>query len=314
VSAVDLPAAGRDVAFGWRLVDVAVAIGRRISLRRARGGVPYILLVPAVLLIGALAAGLVYLTWLSFHRYDTFLGQQGSLSLENYRRLASGVAAEYYLETLRRTVVTSLAVTAGAVIAAVPVAYIVVRIQKRVWRVVALLFLLVPFLMGETVRAFGWLLLIGKGGALTWLFHGIGVNLQLIGHPIAVWLGMMQVMLPIATLVLMPAVRRINPDLERAALTMGAKPRQVWLRVVVPLSREGLIGAAVVVFTLSMTEFAIPAVLGLGRLPMVANAVQRLYFTNNNVYVGSALSLILVLLVSVFVVAIVRIGRISRAS
>jgi ABC-type spermidine/putrescine transport system permease subunit I len=61
-----------------------------------------------------------------------------------------------------------------------------------------------------------------------------------------------------------------------------------------------------------MTEFAIPAVLGLGRLPMVANAVQRLYFTNNNVYVGSALSLILVLLVSVFVVAIVRIGRISR--
>jgi putative spermidine/putrescine transport system permease protein len=259
-----------------------------------------------------LAAGLVYLAWLSFHRFDTFLARQGPASLENYRRLGSGVGAEYYRQTLIRTVITSLAVTAGAVIAAVPVAYVVVRIQRRAWRVLALLFLLVPFLMGETVRAFGWLLLIGRGGAITWAFDKIGLNVELIGKPVAVWLGMMQVMLPIATLVLMPAVRRINPDLERAALTMGARPRHVWLRVIVPLAREGVVGAAVVVFTLSMTEFAIPAVLGLGRLPMVANAVQRLYFTNNNIYVGSAFSMVLIVVVTVFVLAIVRVGRITR--
>ncbi len=138
------------------------------------------------------------------------------------------------------------------------------------------------------------------------------MKVELIGKPVAVWLGMMQVMLPIATLVLMPAVRRINPDLERAALTMGARPRQVWLRVIVPLAREGVVGAAVVVFTLSMTEFAIPAVLGLGRLPMVANAVQRLYFTNNNIYVGSAFSMVLIVVVTLFVLAIVRLGRITR--
>jgi putative spermidine/putrescine transport system permease protein len=302
----------RDVAVGWRFLDIAVAGSRRVRLRRAQGGVPYFLLVPAVVLIGALAAGLAYLTWLSFHLFDPFLQQQGSFSLDNYRRLASGVGADYYRQTLIRTVVTSLAVTAGAVVAAVPVAYIVVRLQRRAWRVLALLFLLVPFLMGETVRAFGWLLLIGRGGALTWAFRQMGLNVELIGKSIAVWLGMMQVMLPIATLVLMPAMRRINPDLERAAVTMGARPRHVWLRVVAPLAREGILGAAIVVFTLSMTEFAIPAVLGLGKLPMIANAVQRLYFTNNNVYVGSALSLVLVLVVTVFVIAIVGIGRTRR--
>jgi putative spermidine/putrescine transport system permease protein len=302
----------RDVAMGWRLVDAAVAIGQKLRLQRAQGGVPYLLLVPAVLLIGGLAGGVVYLGWLSFHSFDTFLARQGPLSLDSYRRLGTGVGASFYRQILLRTIVTSLLVTAGAVIAAIPVAYVVVRIQRRAWRVVALLFLLVPFLMGETVRAFGWLLLIGKGGAITWAFHRVGLNVELIGKPIAVWLGMMQVMLPIATLVLMPAVRRINPDFERAALTMGARPRQVWMLVIVPLAREGVIGAAVVVFTLSMTEFAIPAVLGLGRLPMVANAVQRLYFTNNNIYVGSAFSMILVVVVTVFVVAIVRLGRVSR--
>jgi putative spermidine/putrescine transport system permease protein len=310
MSAVTAPK--RDVAFGWRFVDAAVAVGRKVKLRRAQGGLPYALLLPSLLLVGLLAAGLVYLAWLSFHRFDPFLAKQGSASLENYRRLGSGVGADYYRQTLIRTVITSLAVTAGAVIAAVPVAYVVVRIQRRAWRVLALLFLLVPFLMGETVRAFGWLLLIGRGGAITWAFDKIGLKVELIGKPVAVWLGMMQVMLPIATLVLMPAVRRINPDLERAALTMGARPRHVWLRVIVPLAREGVVGAAVVVFTLSMTEFAIPAVLGLGRLPMVANAVQRLYFTNNNIYVGSAFSMVLIVVVTLFVLAIVRIGRITR--
>ncbi len=309
-----LQRSGRDVAFGWRLVDVAVAAGRRVRIRKAKGAVPALLLVPSVLLMGTLAAGVLYLSWLSFHRYDTFLARQGPLSLANYRRLASGVGASYYRQTVIRTVVTSLAVTAGAVAVAVPVAYIVVRIQQRRWRIVALVFLLVPFLMGESVRAFGWLLLIGKGGALTWAFRKVGLTFQLIGKPIAVWLGMMQVMLPIATLVLMPAVRRINPDLERAALTMGARPWKVWLRVIVPLAREGIVGAAVVVFALSMTEYAIPDVLGLGKLPMVANAIQTLYFTNNNIYVGSAFSLILVVIVTVFVLVMVRVGRISRVS
>ena len=302
----------RDVAFGWRLVDGAVAVGQRVKLRRARGGAPYLLVVPAVLLIGTLASGVVYLGWLSFHSFDTFLARQGGFSLDSYRRLTSGIGADFYRQTLIRTVVTSLLVTAGAVIAAIPIAYVAVRIQRRFWRVVVLLFLLVPFLMGETVRAFGWLLLIGKSGAITWAFRQAGLNVELLGKPIAVWLGMMQVMLPIATLVMMPAMRRINPDLERAALTMGARPRQVWRLIIVPLAREGLVGSAVVVFTLSMTEFAIPAVLGLGRLPMVANAVQRLYFTNNNIYVGSAFSMVLVVVVTIFVIAIVRLGRTSR--
>src|SRR5258706_2278498 len=111
-------ASKRDVAFGWRFIDAAVAVGRKVKLRRARGGLPYALLLPSLLLVGMLAAGLVYLAWLSFHRFDPFLAKQGSASLENYRRLGSGVGADYYRQTLIRTVITSLAVTGGAGIAA----------------------------------------------------------------------------------------------------------------------------------------------------------------------------------------------------
>ena len=166
--------------------------------------------------------------------------------------------------------------------------------------------------MGETVRAFGWLLLIGRGGAITWAFDKIGLKVELIGKPVRGVARDDAGHVADSHVGVDAGGAAHQPGPRAGPLTMGARPRQVWLRVIVPLAREGVVGAAVVVFTLSMTEFAIPAVLGLGRLPMVANAVQRLYFTNNNIYVGSAFSMVLIVVVTLFVLAIVRLGRITR--
>lgn len=299
----------RDVAFGWRIVDVLVAVGRRVRLGRARGLLPYLLILPAALLIGLLAVGVGYMMWLGFHSLQTLTSSGGGWSLDNYRRLFTGFAAASYRNALVRTIVTSLLVTVSAVILAVPVAYTIVRTQTRAWRRVALVMLLVPFLMGETVRAIGWVLLLGNEGALTWISRGLGHEVKLLGSSVAVWLGMLQVMFPIATLVMLPAVRRINPDLERAARTMGAKPFQVWRRVVVPLARPGILGASLVVLTLSMTEFAIPRILGLGKRPFVANSIQQIYLERGNLNLGSAFSTVLLVTVILMVMIVALFGR-----
>jgi putative spermidine/putrescine transport system permease protein len=119
---------------------------------------------------------------------------------------------------------------------------------------------------------------------------------------------MIQLGLPIAVLVLLPAMRRINPDLEHAAATMGASRWKTWIRVIVPLARPGLASAAIIVWVLSMTEFAMPQVLGLGRVPFVANELDTMFFFQNNSYVGSALALTLLALVFLGLLLLTRFG------
>lgn len=303
-----------DVAAGWRLIDALVGLRKRSGVARLGRAYPYVILIPSVAMVGILAYGVIYLFWLSIHSFDPFFLKQGPLSLGQYRRISTGATGVFYREVLIRTLFVSAMVTIGAVALALPVAYFVVRVHSRSWRLAALTLILVPFLMGETVRAFGWLLLLGQGGAVRWSLSKFGLDVNLIGSSIGIWIGLMQVMMPIAALVVLPAVRRINPDLERAAQTLGASPLRTWRHVVIPLARPGLVAAAAVVFTLSMTEYAIPGVLGLGRLPFVANAIQSIFFLGNNVYLGSAFSMVLVIVVTVGVILLVRLARARTAS
>ena len=227
----------RDVAFGWRIVDVLVAIGRKVSLGRARGVLPYLLILPAAMLIGLLAAGVGYMMWLGFHSFELareqrLVARQLPTAVHRFRGGVVPQRARPHDRDVdsrhdqrgdpRRADGLHDRAHAGAV-----------------WRRVALVMLLVPFLMGETVRTIGWVLLLGNEGALTWMSRGLGHEIKLLGCSVAVWLGMLQVMFPIATLVMLPAVRRINPDLERAARTMGARPWHVWRRIVVPVRPAG---------------------------------------------------------------------------
>jgi putative spermidine/putrescine transport system permease protein len=305
------PSARADVALGWRLLDGVIGVRRRLRWRGRVIRLPRATMVlPGVALIGLLAWGIGSLVWKSFHGYDSYLGQQGAVSLDQYRELFSGANADAYRTVLIRTVVISALVTVTSIVGAVPVAYFVVRTHRRSLRLLVLALALIPFLMGEVVRAFGWLLLVGRHGAAAWIAERFGDHsFNLIGSPVAVWLGATQTMLPLAVFVLLPAVRRIQPDLERAAGTLGARPARVWLHVVLPLLRPGVVSVAVVVFSLTMTEYAIPDILGGGVRPFAANTIQSAFFMQGNVYLGSALAVLLLVLVIVIDLLILVLGR-----
>jgi putative spermidine/putrescine transport system permease protein len=302
-----------DVAFRWRVIDGLIALRRWLKLDRLESIRPYLMLAPALLLVTLLAGGIFYLVYLSFHSFDTFLLKQGPWSLEQYRRLVEPPSGDFNLQTLQRTLVISILVTVGSVALGLPVAYFIVRTRSRAMRIVTLVLLLVPFLMGEVVRAFGWSLVLGSNGMAAWVLSLFGNDSGgILGTPLAVWIGMMQVSIPLATLLILPALTRIDPDLERAAATMGAPPRRVWRHVVTPLARPGIAGAAAVAFLLSVAEYDMPAILGLGRLPFVANVIRSIYTLQNNLYLGSAFSLVLMGISTVFVVVLVAGSGIRR--
>jgi putative spermidine/putrescine transport system permease protein len=192
-------------------------------------------------------------------------------------------------------------------------AYTMVRSQSRWARIGLLVVVFLPFLVGEVVRAYSWLVMIGGNGAIPWFTGLIGLGREsLLGTALGVGLGLMQLMLPLCALTLLPAIHAIDPELEQAALVMGARPWQVWRHVVVPLSRPGLAAAAAVSFTLSMTAYATPALLGNGEYDFIANTIQLVYFQHSNEYLGSAMGVLVLIAVTIGVVIIFLAGNPRR--
>jgi putative spermidine/putrescine transport system permease protein len=117
---------------------------------------------------------------------------------------------------------------------------------------------------------------------------------------------------PLSVLILLPAFQRVDGQLEQAAATLGARPMRVWTAVILPLIRPGIAGAAAVCITVSMTEFATPGLLGQGVRDYVANLVQSVVLGRDNVYLGSAIGLSLLVLVMALVTVVLVVGQRSR--
>jgi putative spermidine/putrescine transport system permease protein len=295
-----------DVPLRWRLLDAAVWVFRALQLHRLGRIAGFLMLLPALLAVGTLAAAIVYLTWKAFHSFDAFLNIQGELSTENFEEaLTSG----FYRDVLVRTILASALVTAIAMAAALPLAYTMVRSRSRLLRTALLTVVFVPFLVGDVVRAYGWLVMIGGNGAVPWILDLLGLGGgTMLGTPTAVILGLLQLMLPLCALVLLPAIHSIDPELEHASTIMGARPRHRWRHVVLPLARPGLVGAAAVSFTLTMTALAIPSLLGNGQYDFTGNAIQTVYFNRGDIYLASAMGVLVLLITLVFVVLIFWVG------
>ncbi len=292
-----------DVALGWRVIDAVIATGQKLKLERLTKIRPYIMVAPAFLMVSLLAVGIVYLGWLSIHSFDTFLFKQGPISTEQFRRLIEPPSGEYYMNTLSRTLSMSFLVTGFSMFLGVPAAYFIVRTPSRLLRVLVLVMLLVPFLMGEIVRTFAWFMILANRGALGWFLGLFGIeDGGILGTPQGVFIGMLQVSVPLVALLVLPAVRRIDPNYERAAATLGASPRHVWRHILLPLAWPGLAAATVVVLLLNIAEYDMPAILGLGRFPFVANVIGEIYTLQQNLYLGSAFSLVLLVISSLIII------------
>lgn len=286
--------------------DQAVSAGGQV--KRQRGHSPQragaLNALPGIILVGVLAWGLLNLVWRSIHEYDAYTNTEGAISPVQFLTMIAGAHSDYYLGVVVRTLVISVIVTVAAVALALPVAYFIVRTPSSRLRLLVLGLSLVPFLMGDVVRAFGWILLLGTDGAFGWVTGWLfGDRQTLVGSPVGIIIGIVQTMTPICIFVLLPAVRRIDPDIERAAGTLGAKPATVWLRVILPLMRPGLVAAGIVAFALATTQYAIPDMLGGGRMPFAANAIQSVFFSQGNINLGSAFAVLMLIIVLVAVAA-----------
>jgi putative spermidine/putrescine transport system permease protein len=281
-------------------MDALEAVASALWPRRLSRVTPYLMLLPAILLVGLLVLGLVQIGDASLRTLDTstFLFSE-DYSLANYRR---AVTEPLFAAVAWRSLVAAIIVTAITLAFAFPYAYLMVRTRSAGLRKFLLIALFLPFFIGQVVRAYGWLIILGNQGMVNEALGLIGIPpMRLIYNYPAVLFGLVQYMLPFAVLMLAPALAAIPEELEAAAGSLGANWVRTFRHVVLPLARPGFIGAGVVVVTLSLTDFAVPAILGGGSQDFIANAIYDQFFRTSDQGLGATLALMLVALGSLVV-------------
>ena len=298
----------------WRIVDAIMVIDRHVPNRVRH--LKWLMVIPAILVISALAFGLVDLGVKAFSPHDPYGDNETvGLTLENFKRLFAGPTSDYYRGVFLRTFGMAILTAVTATFVGGCVAYLIVRARRAWVRGLGVLLALVPFLMGEIVRAFGWLMLLGRDGFVAWGAEQLNLPFpQFIGTLGGVWIGLMQVMAPIAAFVMIPAIRAVHPDLERAAATLGASPRKTWRHVSLPLLRPGLVSSFVVVFALTMAQFAIPDVLGAGTTPFVANVIENIFFVRGNAHLAGAAAMVMLAFVILAITILLGFGSARKRS
>lgn len=279
----------------WRLLDAVEAVAARLWPRSWSAALPYLFLLPAILLVGLLAWGIVEIFDSSLRTMDfTTYRLSQDWSAANYLK---AVTQPVYLTVIGRSLLAALIVTAITVALALPYAYLMVRTPHPAVRKTLLVALFLPFFIGQVVRAYGWLIILGNQGLVNEALGlvGLGPWRMIYTYP-AVVFGLVQYMLPFAVLMLAPALTAIPEEMERAAESLGADWIRTFRHVVIPMARPGLIGAGIVVLTLSLTDFAMPAILGGGTNDFIANAIYDQFFRTSDAGLGSALAILLVLL------------------
>ena len=231
----------------------------------------------------------------------SFIGRDG-FSLAAYQQL---FASSLYLNVLWITLKISLATTALSVVLGYPVAYLISTAgpKAKSW----LIFLvLLSFWTSFLVRAFAWVVILGRNGAINQFLLAIGVidrPANLIYSLGAVLVGMVHAMLPLAVMTMLSVMENIDRNLPRAASTLGARPGSAFWTVYFPLSMPGVAAAAIMVFVTSIGFFIVPALLG-GRFETMITQliIDQVQQTLNWGLAGAISVLLLVVVLAVFVI------------
>jgi ABC-type spermidine/putrescine transport system permease subunit I len=190
----------------------------------------------------------------------------------NYAKLLELYYATLFLRTLRLAIV----VTAVCAALGYPVAYFLARSSSRVMAV-GLFLLIMPLMVSTVIRVFGWVVILGSEGLVNQALRllGAGDGVRLLQTEGAVIVGLAQQSMPFMVLPIMAAIERIPPSLEEAAQNLGASWRQMFMRTIVPLSMPGLVSGSLLVFSVSMSAFITPALMGGRRVRMVGQQIYE---------------------------------------
>jgi putative spermidine/putrescine transport system permease protein len=279
---------------------------------KSHGGSAYLLAAfPAAFLLLFFALPILLLLSTSVLKSEDMV-PVAELTTANFSTL---LTKKLYLDAIVRTIGIGVAVGALVVILGYPVAYALVRTQSR-WQPVLVALALSPLLASVIVRTYGWWVLLNREGPINNVLLAVGVisaPLRMLPSTAVIIIGLAHALLPYGVLTLMAALSGVNPNLERAAMSLGAGRVRTFVSVTLPLTTSGVIGGFLLAFGVAIGAYATPAILGGPGTQTMATLIYSFMMTMLDWSLGSAMGVIL--LASSFVVLAVTMlaGRRSES-
>ena len=227
-------------------------------------------------------------------------------SVENYLRIFDPL----YLQVIKRSLLLALATTVICLVLGFPVAYWIARMAPKRWRNLLLLAFILPLWTSSLLRSYAWITILRPTGLLnTALTYFNLPTLDLLNSTKAVLIGMSYNLLPYMVLILYASLEKLDKRLLEAASDLGANSMQVFFQVTVPQIFPGIAAASMLVFITGLGDYVNPELLG-GAASMTFSRLIYNQFLGaaQNWGFGSALSTVLIMLVSLAIAFLIKFG------
>jgi len=192
-----------------------------------------------------------------------------------------------------------------------PFAYIIARMQSN-WKNFLLLLVIIPFWTSSLIRSYALIAIIKAKGILNSGLIALGIidqPLNILFTNAAVMIGLVYNLLPFMILPIMTNVERLDTRLIDAAYDLGANRLTTFRKIILPLTMPGIISGVILVFMPAMTLFYIPDILGGAKSILLGNLIQSQFLSAQNWPLGSAVSIILTVILTGLIVIYLWVSR-----
>ncbi len=238
------------------------------------------------------ALPLLYVLVMSFCSLDENYNVVFSFTLENYARLLDANYLTIYLQSL----LIALLTTAICLVVTYPFAFLIARTLSK-YKAVFYMLVIIPFWTNSLIRIYGWRTFLGANGWLNTALMSMGIidrPLDLLFSRGTTILGMVYCLLPYMVLPLYTAIEKLDKNLLEASSDLGAGKLTTYRKIVIPLTASGIFSGSIMVFIPCLGLFFVSDILGGGNADIIGNLIERQFQSGNNWPLGSALSIILI--------------------
>lgn len=273
-------------------------LGERPAIGEMLSRTKYLLISYPVIVLGILVivpVGLLFVVSF-FHNIEGGFYRPG-FTLENYTRFfGSSLYRGRVLYTLRLAVVVS----GITLLVGYPIAYYIAQLRSKLWRRIYLTAIVSTLFLTFIVRAFAWQTLLESDSIVPTMAAAIGLMAEpssLVPSYLALVIAMVYVFLPFMVVTLYTTIKDIDRSLVEASRDLGAGPLETFVRVTLPLSKNGIVSGVLLVFTLSLGLYVVPRILANPPEWTIAVLIGEQVGVEGNIPFGAAISVVILFIV-----------------
>lgn len=228
----------------------------------------------------------------SFNGSGSIAFENFSFSLDNYSRFFSPL----YLKMFAISILIAILTTIICLLLAYPIAYIISKKDEKTAQIFLFIFIM-PMWINLLLRTYGWISLLGRNGMLNRFLAIFNLGpLNMMYTLTAVIVGMVYEFLPFMVIQIYNALKKVDSNLIEAALDLGANKKEIFKKVIFPLSLPGVYTGIIMVFIPAISTFVISNLLGGQKVYMIGNLIDQQFTFTGNWGFGSATAIILILI------------------